>query len=291
MIRKSFALILFAALVNLVSAQDQKINVVVIGAHPDDCDIDAGGTAIRFSQLGHRVLFVSTTNGDAGHFDKGGDVLAKIRKSEAEEAGRRMGVTYKVLDNHDGLLMPDLDLRLELIRLIREWKADVVIGPRPYDYHPDHRNTAIAIQDAAFLVIVPNIVPETPALKNNPIFLYTKDGFKKPNPFSPDIVVDITGVFDQKIYALSAHQSQFFEWLPWLSGRLESVPKTEADRLKWLAGWRNDDVSDAAKSSLTKWYGSKANQVKSVEAFEICEYGRYPNDEEIRRLFPMLKKD
>ena len=216
--------------------------------------------------------------------------MARIRKAEAEEAGKRFGVTYKVLNNHDGLLMPDLNLRLQLIRLIREWKADVVIGPRPYDYHPDHRNTAIALQDAAFLVIVPNIAPETPALKKNPVFLYTEDRFKKPNPFSPDIVVDISDVFDQKIVAVSAHQSQFFEWLPWLDGKLESVPKTESARLKWLADSRKGNISAGMKVGLSKWYGSKADQVKYAEAFEICEYGRYPDENEIRQLFPMLGK-
>ncbi len=291
MIKKLLSLVLFAALADALPAQDQKINIVVIGAHPDDCDIHAGGTAIRFSQMGHRVLFVSTTNGDAGHFNKSGNTLGKIRKAEAEEAGRRMGITYKVLDNHDGLLEPNLNLRLQLIQLIREWKADIVIGPRPYDYHPDHRNTAIAIQDAAFLVIVPNIVPQTPALKKNPVFLYTDDRFTKPYPFSPDIVVDVTKVFDQKIYAMAAHQSQFFEWLPWLAGQLESVPKTEADRLKWLAEKRKGSISDATKAGLSKWYKSQADVVKFAESFEICEYGRMPNDDEIRQLFPMLQKD
>ncbi|HCY40280.1 MAG TPA: GlcNAc-PI de-N-acetylase [Prolixibacteraceae bacterium] len=291
MIKRVILAVLF--LISLLPgfSQNQKINVVVIGAHPDDCDLDAGGTAILFAKMGHRVLFVSATNGDAGHFNKGGEALAKIRKAEAEEAGRRFGITYKVLDNHDGLLMPDLKLRLELIKLIREWNADVVIGHRPYDYHPDHRNTAIAIQDAAYLVIVPNIAPETPALKKNPVFLYTEDRFQLPNPFRPDIVVDISKVFEQKVYALAAHQSQFFEWLPWTSGQLESVPKTDSDRLKWLAEKRKGSISPEMKAGLIKWYGEKGNQAKHAEAFEICEYGSYPNDEEIRRLFPMLKKD
>ncbi len=291
MLKKIFFLAVFVISIHVVNAQDQKINVVVIGAHPDDCDIDAGGTAIQFAQMGHRVLFISTTNGDAGHFNKGGEVLAKIRKAEAEEAGKRFGVTYKVLDNHDGLLVPDLTVRLQLIRLIREWKADVVIGPRPYDYHPDHRNTAIAIQDAAFLVIVPNIAPETPALKKNPIFLYTEDRFMKPNPFSPDIVVDISTVFDQKIYAMSAHQSQFFEWLPWLAGQLENVPKSESDRIQWLAESRKGNIPAKMRTGLIKWYGEKGNQANYAEAFEICEYGSYPNDEEIKRIFPMLRKN
>ena len=289
--KSSLLCLVFLFLIGTTIAQPQPINIVVIGAHPDDCDLDAGGTAIQFARMGHRVLFVSATNGDAGHYSKGGEELAKIRKAEAAEAGKRFGITYKVLDNHDGMLMPDLKLRLELIRLIREWNADVVIGPRPYDYHPDHRNTAIAIQDAAYLVIVPNIAPETPALKKNPVFLYTEDRFQKPYPFSPDITVDITPVYEQKIYAVSAHESQFFDWLPWTSGQLENVPKSPQDRLKWLAEQRKGQITEAIRKSLQKWYGTKADQVKYAEAFEICEYGRQPNEDEIRKLFPMLKKD
>jgi len=290
--KKSFLVsVCFILFFGFSYAQTQQLNIVVIGAHPDDCDLDAGGTAIQFAKMGHRVMFVSATNGDAGHFNKGGKVLAKIRMAEAAEAGKRFGVTYKVLDNHDGFLIPDINLRLSLIRLIREWNADVVIGPRPYDYHPDHRNTAIAIQDAAYLVIVPNIAPETPALKKNPVFLYTEDRFQKPYPFSPDITVDITPVYEQKIYAVSAHESQFFEWLPWTSSQLENVPKTQQGRLKWLADQRKGPISEAMKKSLQKWYGAKADKVKNAEAFEICEYGRYPSDEEIRKLFPMLNKD
>ena len=268
-----------------------KINVVVVGAHPDDCDIDAGGTAILYANAGHNVLFVSVTNGDAGHHEKGGGALAKIRRAEAQEAGKRFGVKYVVLDNHDGELMPDLHIRLDLIRLIRNWNADIVIGPRPNDYHPDHRNTAILLQDAAYMVIVPNVAPDTPPLKKNPVFLYTEDRFQKPTPFQPDIAVDISTVFTQKIYAMAAHESQFFEWLPWTSGTLDKVPKSEADRLKWLAEWRNPGVNNAFRKSLSKWYGDeKAEKVDYAEAFEICEYGRRPSEEEIKKLFPMIGK-
>ena len=272
------------------SFAQEKSNIVVIGAHPDDCDIDAGGTAILFARAGHNVLFVSVTNGDAGHHEKGGGALAKIRRAEAEEAGKRFGVKYVVMDNHDGELMPTLDIRLNIIRLIRQWNADVVIGPRPNDYHPDHRNTAILLQDAAYMVIVPNVAPDTPPLKKNPVFLYTEDRFQKPTPFQPDIAVDITDVFDQKIYAMAAHESQFFEWLPWTSGKLEQVPKTEEARLKWLSEWRNPGINATTRQSLIKWYGQqKTDSAKYAEAFEICEYGRRPSDEEIRKLFPMLK--
>lgn len=287
--KRVLSLIFFLFLLISICFAQQKVNIVVIGAHPDDCDIDAGGTAILFAKAGHNVLFVSVTNGDAGHHEKGGGALAKIRRTEAEEAGKRFGVKYVVLDNHDGELMPTLDIRLNIIRLIRQWNADVVIGPRPNDYHPDHRNTAILLQDAAYMVIVPNVAPDTPPLKRNPVFLYSEDGFQKPYPFEPDIAVDISSVFDQKIYAMAAHESQFFEWLPWTSGKLNQVPGTEQERLKWLAEWRKPVVSEKVKESLTKWYGpEKANQIKYFEAFEICEYGRRPSDEEIRKLFPFF---
>lgn len=282
-------LAIFLVMLNLSFAQN-KLNVIVIGAHPDDCDIDAGGTAILFSKAGHNVMFVSVTNGDAGHHEKGGGALANIRRAEAQEAGKRFGVKYVVLDHHDGELMPTLDIRLEIIRLIRQWNADIVIGPRPNDYHPDHRNTAILLQDAAYMVIVPNVAPDTPPLKRNPVFLYTEDGFQKPTPFQPDIAVDITSVFEQKVYAMSAHESQFFEWLPWTNGTLDQVPASESERLKWLAEWRKSSIKENVKRSLEKWYGvSKASTIKYAEAYEICEYGRRPSDEEIRKLFPILE--
>jgi len=287
--KKTALLIVSFLLFSVFLFAQNKVNVVVIGAHPDDCDIDAGGTAILFAKAGHNVLFVSVTNGDAGHHEKGGGALAKIRRAEAEEAGKRFGVKYVVLDNHDGELMPTLDIRLNIIRAIRQWNADVVIGPRPNDYHPDHRNTAILIQDAAYMVIVPNVAPDTPPLKRNPVFLYTEDGFQKPYPFEPDIAVDITSVFEQKIYAMAAHESQFFEWLPWTNGTHDKVPSTEAERLKWLADWRKPKINDNVLQSLEKWYGNdRAKNAKYAEAFEICEYGRRPSDEEIRRLFPFF---
>ncbi len=274
--------------VHFSNSQTDPINVIVFGAHPDDCDIDTGGTAILLARMGHRVKFVSLTNGDAGHYNKGGGALAKVRIAEAKEAGQRFGVEYTVLDNHDGELMPTLENRLKVIREIRKWNADVVIAPRPNDYHPDHRYTGILIQDAAYLVIVPNIAADTPPLKKNPVFLYSEDSFQRPNPFSPDIVINIDTVFDQKIYAMAAHESQFFEWLPWTSGNLDKVPKDEKERLVMLANWRSSAPNKAAIATLQKWYGEKASEVKHAESFEICEYGKQPTDEELKKLFPML---
>ena len=216
--------------------------------------------------------------------------MAKIRIAEAKEAGKRFGVEYNVLDNHDGELMPTLANRLKVIREIIKWNADLVIAPRPNDYHPDHRYTGILVQDAAYMVIVPNVAPEIPPLKKNPVFVYAHDGFKKPNPFEPDIAVIIDAVYDQKIYAMSAHESQFFEWLPWTMGALDEVPEGKQERLDQLSQWRINKPNEKTLECLKKWYGDKALNAKNAEGFEICEYGKQPTDEEIRRLFPMLKK-
>lgn len=268
-----------------------KARVIAIGAHPDDCDLGAGGTAAKLADLGHAVKFVSVTNGDAGHQSEGGGALARRRRAEAQEAGRRLGVEYEVLDNHDGELLPTLPVREQIIRRIRDWKADVVISPRPNDYHPDHRYTGILVQDAAYMVVVPNICPDTPPLRRNPVFLYFQDRFERPNPFRPDIAIDIDDVYEKKVDAMDAHVSQFYEWLPWVDGRLDQVPKEPAARRAWLAAQvQRRGMTPAIRTSLEKWYGAgRAAGVRHAEAFEICEYGRRPPDGEIRELFPMLK--
>lgn len=263
----------------------------MIGAHPDDCDIKSGGTAALFAQMGHEVKFLSITNGDAGHMEMGGGMLAKRRYAETQEVAKRLGIQYDVLDNHDGELLPTLEIRLDVIRKIREWGADVVISHRPNDYHPDHRYTGVLVQDAAFMVGVPNIAADTPPLRKNPVFLYYQDNFQKPNPFSPDIVIDITSVIDQKIHALDAHTSQFYEWLPWIGNDPDVIPEGKEERLIWLKSKRASGPNPSVQKGLEEWYGKeKAAQVKFAEAFEICEYGSRPSREDILRLFPMIKQ-
>ena len=203
----------------LAHAQTNELRVIAFGAHPDDCDSKFGGTAALFAEMGHKVKFVALTNGDAGHQSEGGGALGNRRRAEAKNAGKALGVEYDVLDNHDGELLPTLQVRHQVIRKIREWNADIVLGLRPNDYHPDHRNAGKLVQDAAYMVVVPNVTPDTPPLKKNPLFLYMQDRFKKPNPHSPDVVVAIDQVIDKKVDALHAHTSQMYEWLPWVSGK------------------------------------------------------------------------
>lgn len=274
------------------SAQERRLNIIAIGAHPDDCDYKFGGTAALFVEMGHRVKFVSLTNGDAGHQSQGGGTLGNRRRAEAQEAGRVLGVQYEVLDNHDGELLPTLHVRHQVIRQIREWDADIVLGLRPNDYHPDHRNAGKVVQDAAYMVVVPNVAPDTPPLRKNPLFLYMQDHFQKPNPFSPDIVVGIDKTMDKKIEALHAHTSQMYEWLPWVNGNLQEVPTAEAARKAWLANQiKTGKLPVNYRDGLVKWYGeAKAKAFRYAEAFEIAEYGYQPAEEEIRTYFPMLAK-
>lgn len=274
-----------------IQAQEKPLRIIAIFAHPDDAEAKMGGTAALWAEMGHEVKFVSLTNGNHGHHEMGGGVLANIRREESYEAARRLGVKeYVVFDNHDAELLPHLHIRHDVIREIRKWEADIVIGLRPNDYHPDHRYAGILVMDAAYMVVVPNVVSDTPPLRRNLVFLYMQDGFTRPYPFQPHIVVDIGSVLEKKLDGLDAHVSQMYEWLPWVDGILDQVPTDPTERRQWLSDRRlRPNVTTAHLPALQKWYGSEAgSNVRYVEAFEIAEYGRRPSDEDIRRLFPML---
>ncbi|MDZ7757962.1 PIG-L deacetylase family protein [Rhodohalobacter sp.] len=290
----TFVLLFAAASVSkaqINTSDDTPLRVIAIFAHPDDADSKMGGTAAMMAQMGHEVKFLSLTNGDAGHHEEGGGFLGKRRRAEAKEAAERLGIEeYEVFDNHDAELLPELHIRMDVIRAIREWNADVVLGLRPNDYHPDHRNAGQLVIDASYMVIVPNVTPDTEPVPNNPVFLYMQDRFSKPNPFSHDIVVGIDEVIDTKLAGLDAHTSQMYEWLPWTAGRLDEVPEDPDERLEWLRQrWIGREMSEEQRAGLEKWYGpERAAEFKYAESFEIAEYGRYPSEDEIRMIFPML---
>jgi LmbE family N-acetylglucosaminyl deacetylase len=271
---------------------DRPLRIIVFGAHPDDCELEAAGTAARWARLGHKVKFVSTTNGDIGHHEMAGGTLARRRTAEVQRCAEILGIETEVLDIHDGEILPTLENRRTITRLIREWEADLVISHRPNDYHPDHRYTGILVQDAAFMVIVPNFCPDVPALRKNPVFMYTEDSFQKPNPFEADVVVPIDEVFDQKVACIDALGSQFYEWNPWLFGYLDEVPDSPEARLEWTrqrALDRYGSVADRFRDTLAEWVGEEAAaEVKAAEAFELCEYGSQPDREELARLFPFF---
>ena len=268
------------------------LRIIVFGAHPDDCELDAGGTAARWSKAGYKVKFVAVTNGDIGHHEMAGATLANRRTAEVRRAAEILGIETEVLDNHDGELLPTLENRRTITRKIREWKADVVVTHRPNDYHPDHRYTGVLVQDAAFMVTVPSFCPDTPRLKENPVFLYSEDDFKKPNPFRPDVVVPIDPVLDLKVGAIDALESQFYEWNPWLSGYLDQVPKDKTERKAWLGkrvAARYGATADRFRGKLVEALGEeKGKAVRAAEAFEVCEYGAQPSPERLKVIFPFF---
>lgn len=272
---------------------DRPLRILVFGAHPDDCDSKAGGSAALWARAGHRVRFVSLTNGDAGHHEIGGVELARRRREETQAAAAVIGIEYVVLDNHDAELMPTLENRRQVIRQMREFRPDLVLGPRPWDYHPDHRYTGMLVQDAAYVVTVPNVDALTPHLETNPYIMYMADGFQKPYPFTPDIAIAIDETVEQKLEMLHRHTSQMYEWLPYNGGVLHEVPPAndEAARRRWLWERRLPGyaaVADRYRNLLVRWYGpERGRQVRYAEAFEACEYGARLDEQALRRLFPL----
>jgi N-acetylglucosamine malate deacetylase 1 len=277
----------------LPSKGDGKLRILCFGAHPDDCELRAGGVAILWAAKGHHVKFVSVTNGDIGHWREAGGPLARRRKAEVERAAKILGITTEVLDIHDGELLPTLENRRTITRLIREWKADIVMSHRPNDYHPDHRYSGVLVQDSAFMVAVPFFCPDVPALKTNPVFLFYPDSFQKPNPFQPDIVVAIDSVVEKKLDALDMLVSQFYEGGALGSADLvPSDPEKKEDRRRQVRvghANRSQAITQRYRNKLAEWYGKdKADKVQHAEAFEICEYGRRPDKKELARLFPFF---
>jgi len=274
-------------------ADDGKLRIIVFGAHPDDCELKAGGTAALWAAQGHHVKFVSTTNGDIGHAAIAGGPLARRRIAEVKEAAKVLGIETEVLDIHDGELMPTLENRKTFVRLIREWKADIVMGHRPNDYHPDHRYTGILMQDAAFMVTVAFFCPDVPQLVKNPVFLYLSDNFQKPNPFEPAVVVGIDSVYDKKADAIWTLESQIES--TWATGNFETVVPVPADpvareqrrlQVRERIAARDRRVADKYREKLIESYGpEKGARIVHAEAFELCEYGRQPSPEELKALF------
>ncbi len=296
------ALLIFCATLRAVQAEDAtpveddgKLRIVVFGAHPDDAEYKAGGVAAMWAKLGHHVKLVSVTNGDIGHWKMSGGALAKRRTEESRRVAEKLGVTSEVLDIHDGELLPTLENRKTITRVIRRWKADLVISHRPWDYHPDHRYVGVLVQDAAFMVTVPFFCPDTPHLKDNPVFMYSSDRFQKPYPFEADIAVSIDDVFEQKIDAVLELVSQNAEGGAGGSqSRLDRIPRDpklwrEQLRKQWVR--RQGGEANKYREALIRRYGAERGKaVQFAEAFEFCEYGRRPSPAELKKLFPFFNE-
>ena len=139
------------------------------------------------------------------------------------------------------------------------------------------------------MVTVPFFCPDVPELKRNPVFIYSGDRFQKPNPFKPDVAVGIDEVIEPTVDALLAMVSQIHEG--GANGNANLYPQDPAARKK-----RNDAVraslirrysADSLRDVLAKFYGAEqAKKIRYAQGFEICEYGRRPSQEELKKLFP-----
>lgn len=269
---------------------EKKLNIMVIGAHPDDCDGGCGGIALKYRKLGHAVQFISTTDGSAGHQSCDRSTLAKIRRAEAQLAGEKGDIFYQVMNDQDGRLEGNLKSRETILRVIRKFEPDIIFTHRLNDYHPDHRYTSQLVQDSSYLVMIPNVCPDTPPMKFQPIICFIKDGFKRPYPFSADIAVRIDDVIDRKLEMVSCHKSQYADFLPYMD-HLQNLLPQDYDDSKYAFDCVNTSDAKTAneyREQLIARYGEKTGlAAKYAEVYEISEYGRQINKEEINDYFPL----
>lgn len=223
--------------------------LIVVAAHPDDLETMCGGTLALLIERGVKVYSVNCTLGDIGAQDVTTvrPALAATRLAETEEAARLLGLekTYN-LGHHDGELLPDLNLRAELARLYRVTQADTLWTFDPYwtgQIHPDHRAAGQAALDAFMPSKMPLYRPEQlhegkiGLGRIERIFLFATDR-------APDVIVDVTAVYDKKVTASLAHHSQFpegeknLEWLKEIDRRHgEAIGVTYAEAFKQVEVW------------------------------------------------------
>ena len=288
----------------------KKLKVLMIGAHLDDNDFEGGGTALKYLKAGHDVRFISLCNGCGGHHELAPEAIAKRRYNEAQEVKKLIGLSaYDVWEINDCEIMADLETRKRLVKYIREYNPDIIFSHRTNDYHADHRNTAILVQDASYLLIVPNFCPEVPAMKEMPVIMFFNDNFLNP-PFKPEIVVSTDDVIDKKFEMYNCHVSQVYEWLPYTHGEIDLVPKGEKERMEWyrqplipkdraltleeLEAYKSKNHSEYREALyaskyrdvVLKRYGEAGKKVIFGEAFQVSEYGSPLTAEKEKELFP-----
>jgi LmbE family N-acetylglucosaminyl deacetylase len=267
----------------------EQLRLLILGAHPDDAEFHAGGLITRYCGRGHVVRIISVTDGAAGHHRASAEELVTIRRREAAAVTQLLDVDYEIWDFPDGQLQPTMAVRERIIREIRTFRPDLVLTHRPCDYHPDHRAVGLAVQDATYLVTVPLVLAQVPALRRDPAVVYMVDFFTRPYPFQGDVVLDVTAEFETVIELLDCHASQVYEWLPYNMGILDQVPPQKERRKSLLRDWfatRSAQVADRFRSDLERYYGpQRGRQIDRAEAYEISEYAAQLDDAARRRLF------
>lgn len=253
------------------------LRAMMIGAHPDDCDLSAYAVTRLLTKKGCTVRFVSVTTGNAGHQTLRGEALAAVRAKEAQASAALLTIDYEILPFDDGRLTPSLEARDAVMRAIRRFAPDVIFTNRPCDYHPDHRATAQLVQDCSYLLGVPAICENTPPLRTVPTILYWHDSFTEPTPFRPDYAIPADGARETLFQLECCHASQFLDWLPWIDDKVDLAGKTQQERLAYVRTQfdaQTSDVDEPVRRCLAAQYGEEfAATVRFAESWQVSEYG------------------
>jgi len=185
-----------------------KLDVLAIGAHPDDVELGCSGTLISEVRRGKKVGIVDLTQGELG--TRG---TIETRYAEAADAARIMGIAVREnLKMRDGFFKNDEAHQMELIRVLRTYRPEVVIGNILEDRHPDHGKAGWLIYDACFLSGLRQIKTvdasgaEQEKWRPKMLLHYIQDRF-----YEPDIIVDISGVWEERMNAIKAYKTQFHD--------------------------------------------------------------------------------
>jgi N-acetylglucosamine malate deacetylase 1 len=177
------------------------IDVLAIGAHPDDVELGCGGTLLRLADAGRSTAVVSLTRGEAG--TRG---TAEQRAREARAGAEALGAREVVLlDCGDGGIRGGTAEEDELIAQIRRWRPRVVLGPPVRDRHPDHERAHRLVRDCCFYAGLARRAPGAGEPHRPQLVLW----YMLHDPIEPTLVVDVTPTWERKLAAIAAHASQF----------------------------------------------------------------------------------
>jgi len=181
------------------------MDVLAIGAHPDDCELFMGGTLARLADLGYEVAIADLTRGESA--SRG---TPEVRRNEAEQAAMILGVAKRIcLDLGDGQIGLDPKHRVEVIRLLRTERPLLVFAHSPDDRHPDHERAGRLVREACFFAYVEGF--DTGQERFRPTALIEFIGNTVGGPPKPSFAVPIGKTFDRKMKALRAYKSQFYD--------------------------------------------------------------------------------
>lgn len=271
--------------------------ILIVGAHPDDGESNAGGTAALWRRRGDEVRFVSVTDGRRGHYDQRfaddpRELIAR-RRAESLAAADVIGASYGDVGAPEGPGIDDTEYELRLMREIRLFGPspgtgpDLVVTHRPLDHPRDHRLVSQLTIDACGLAALPLVDPDTPPLRRTPPIAYWFDDYTEVSAFRPDAIVSIDSVLREKTALVGAHASQVFEWVPYYRGILDQVPSDPRSRLAWLEETQVQPMAALVRAACVESFHSALPHGRCAEAFQVSQYGRSLSESELKRLFPM----